>query len=926
MARAANRAVAALTPAPSTAPSTAQAQTQALQRYRDKRNFEHTPEPAGHAAPDAGGLGFVVQKHHARRLHYDFRLELDGVLLSWAVPKGPSLDPADKRMAVRTEDHPLAYASFEGRIPEKQYGAGDVIVWDRGHWQPLGDPQAGLAQGKLGFVLQGHKLRGRWELVRMNKPDERQENWLLFKQRDDEARTGYDVLADLPDSVLQVGAAPDTPAARANAKPNANANANATANAKSEPKPKSKTKGSPGGGAQPSPAGAMPAPLPAQLGPQLAMPASSLPAQGHWVFEDKLDGYRLLTRIADGVPKLLTRNGHDWTERLPRLTQALAALGLDSAWLDGEIVARDKDGRANFNRLQKAFDAAGGHRTDAVEYVLFDLPYFEGHDLRDAPLAARRDLLSQLLKARGQAPLQFSAAIGHGGQVQAQQLLQQACAARREGLVAKREDSPYRAARNVSWLKLKCQLRQEFVLAGYTLRSDDAQAIGSLLLAVHDEQGRLLSAGSVGTGWSRAAAHALLQDLQALRVNKSPLDGPDPAGGRGRWAGAAGRADRPEHWLRPEQVAEVGFGEWTPAGHVRHAVFIALRADKPAREVVREQALPADALPEAPACGPAPAPGLAAQPAPPAPPAPPAARARRLSHADRVVDAASGTTKGALAAYLDTAAERLLEQLRGRPVAMLRAPGGVAAPAFFQKHGGDNTIPGALELPAALWPGHAPLLELGSRNALQGAAQMNVLEFHPWNARSKQITKPDRMVFDLDPGEGVAWPAVQEGAVLVRALLTELGLQSWLKTSGGKGLHLVVPLAARWPFATVKAFSRAVVQHLAAAIPQRFVAKSGPANRRGRIFVDYLRNGEGATTVAAWSPRARPGLGVSMPLVWEELHRVAGAAQWTVADAATRLQGPHIEAWAQMAECPQSLRGPMQALGFKPAPDLAQPP
>ena len=690
-----------------------------------------------------------------------------------------------------------------------------------------------------------------------------------------------------------------------------------------------------------------------------------------------------------------------------------------SAWLDGEIVVRGPDGRPDFNRLQNAFDR---HRTQAVDYVLFDLPYFEGHDLRNAPLAARRDLLCQLLQARGQPPLSFSSALGSGGPALAAQLLRDACAARREGLIAKRDDAPYRDARGTSWLKLKCQLRQAFVLAGYTLRSDDDSAIGSLLLAVHDAPGppasgaqptdagappkalgklapppllksapkaaasrrpppqgggetlgaaprlflksapkaaasrrpsppgrgetpaaarglSLVSSGSVGTGWSRAQARQLLQQLQPLRTAEPPFDSPPT--GPGRWAHAARGA---EHWLRPVQVAEVGFGEWTPTGQVRHAVFIALRNDKPATAVVRERPLTGDAASTADAgdagdvgdatdaedaadqAGAAQAsPTAPARPAkrskiaPAAPPAPPAGRRPpRLSHPDRVVDAASGTTKLQLAQFFEAVADPLLAQLRGRPVALLRAPGGVAGPVFFQKHSGDAVIPGARDLPADLWPGHAPLLELGSRSALQGAAQMNVLEFHPWNARSALIAKPDRMVFDLDPGEGVSWQAMQEAALLLRTLLDQLGLQSWLKTSGGKGLHLVVPLAARWPFDTVKGFSKAVVQHLAQTIPQRFVAKSGPANRRGRIFVDYLRNGEGATTVAAWSPRARPGLGVSMPVLWDELDSLTSAAQWTVANAAQRLDGPHVDSWATMAGSRQSLTTPMRALDFQP--------
>jgi bifunctional non-homologous end joining protein LigD len=521
--------------------------------------------------------------------------------------------------------------------------------------------------------------------------------------------------------------------------------------------------------------------------------------------------------------------------RLPGLVQGIAALGLSSAWLDGEIVVRDPDGRPDFNRLQNAFDARGK---------------------------------------------------GEAGESVATKLLGEACEARREGLIAKREDAVYRSTRSPSWLKLKCQLRQEFVLAGYSLRSDDPTAIGSLLLGLHDEQGRLRSAGSGGTGWTRGEAQKLLHKLQRLQAAESPFDASRQSSRRGPSPAGEGR-----HWLRPVQLAEVGFSAWTPSA-------------------------PSSASP------PSAPPPSAPPPSAPPPSAPPSRRrAVRLTHPERVVDPQSGTTKEQVAQYLDAVSDRLLSELRGRAAAVLRAPAGVGGQVFFQKHGGDAPIPGARELPADLWPNHAPLMELSSRAALQGAAQMNVLEFHPWNARNLHIDKPDRMVFDLDPGEGVPWQALQEGAVLVHALLDELGLQSWLKTSGGKGLHVVVPLAARWRFDVVKGFARAVVQHLASTAPERFVAKSGPANRRGRIFVDYLRNGEGATTVAAWSPRARPGLGVSMPLVWGELDQVKGAAQWTVSDAVSRLEGPHVDAWQAMAVTRQSLREPMKALGFRPDAD-----
>jgi len=833
----------------------------ALQHYRSKRDFERTPEPEAAVRKRPGNARlFVVQKHEARRLHYDFRLELDGVLLSWAVPKGPSLDPKDKRMAVRTEDHPLAYADFEGTIPAGNYGAGTVIVWDHGRWMPLEDPHEGLRRGKLAFELQGHKLQGRWELVRMRKSDERQEAWLLFKQRDAAARARgtQDVLDALPDSVLGDGASTPPPA----------------------------------------PVVAAPAaPMPRQLAPQLATLATALPESGQWGFEQKFDGYRLLARIEDGAPRLLTRNGHDWTDRMTALADELAACRIDSAWLDGEIVVAGADGTADFNALQNAFDR---RRTQDIHYHLFDLPYFEGHDLRDVPLQARRDLLRQLLQAHGGAHLHFSEALGMGGRAAARLLLQKACAEGHEGLIAKRVDAPYCGARDTSWLKLKCQRRQEFVVGGYTVRSDDAQAVGSLILGVHDAQGSLQHAGSVGTGWNRAAARELLQQLRKLDCPAPPFEGGPRAAGR--WSKAA----QSPHWVRPRLVVEVAFAEWTPAGHIRHASFVAVRGDKAARTITRERPLaPAEVSAAEPAARSsrkkardtqAPAPGLRV----------------RLTHAERVIDASSGLTKADLAHFYDSIAEFLLPHLKARPVALVRGPKGVEGPLFFQKHGGAG-IAGIRELDADLWPGHEPLLELATHQALLGAAQMNVIEFHTWNATTRRLEHPDRMVFDLDPGEGVTWPAIREAAVLTRTLLQELGLQSWLKTSGGKGLHLVVPIVARWSHDIVKGLSQAAVQHLARTIPSRFVAKSGPTNRVGRIFVDYLRNGEGATTVAAFSARARPGLGVSMPLDWDELPDLKSASQWTIANARDRLGSHPLQPW--LALRPQTLGPAMKALG-----------
>lgn len=845
-----------------------------LQTYRAKRDFKATPEPGPRKARrrKAEALSFVVQKHDATRLHYDFRLELDGVLLSWAVPKGPSLDPADKRMAVRTEDHPLAYAGFEGRIPEGHYGAGTVIVWDRGTWTPLDDPHAGLASGKLAFELHGHKLRGAFELVRMKDARGKQAAWLLFKKRDGQARprAEFDVVREQPDSVR--GEADPAPA---------------------------RAPGADNGGA-------VAAPLPATLAPQLASAAEvsdallqRLDAAG-WTLETKFDGYRVLARLQRGQVRLFTRNGHDWTDRMPELAQALRAIPVDSAWLDGEIMVPGAHGGADFNALQNVFERGARARSARIVYWLFDLPYFEGHDLRDAPLYARRTLLRELLAQHvpPDAPLRFSADL----RGPAARALHDACTRGLEGVIAKQRDAPYRSTRSEAWLKLKCQRRQEFVVGGYTLRQDDRQAIGSLVLGVYDKggdkdggDGVLKPAGSVGTGFDRATARALRTQLEPLRRRTTPFTGALPPSRR-RAAAAA------PQWVEPEMVVEVEFGEWTPAGHIRHASFVGRREDKPARAIRREESVMPKTLAAAAAAAPKPAGTLAGV---------------RVTHGERVVDAKSGLTKLDLLRYYDSVAERMLPHLRGRAVALLRAPAGVGGETFFQKHLQAATMPGVRVLDASLWPGHEALLEIDSRAGLLGAAQMNVIEFHTWNSRTRSMGKPDRMVFDLDPGEGVAWPAMREGAQLVRALLTELGLQAWLKTSGGKGLHVVVPLAARWDFDTVKGFSQAVVQHLAKTVPQRFVAKSGPANRVGRIFVDYLRNGLGATTVAAFSARARPGLGVSMPLPWDALPALKRSDQWSVADAREHLSFETADPWADVAAARQSLVQPMKRLGYR---------
>ncbi|WP_213956449.1 DNA ligase D [Variovorax sp. dw_954] len=820
-----------------------------LKLYRAKRNFAVTPEPAEGGTTRGGSLAFVIQKHWASRLHYDFRLELDGTMKSWAVPKGPSYDPHDKRMAVQVEDHPVAYNQFEGVIPEGQYGAGKVVIWDEGTWTPLEDAHEGYRDGMLKFELHGHKMHGRWALIRIKGRGEKQVPWLLIKEKDAFVRPAaeFSLVDEMPDSVVPL---------RSRAASTARAPAR-----KSRGKPSADIPGDiPGEKAA----------LPLKLQPQLAALVDKVPANAaEWSYELKFDGYRLLARVEGKAVQLFTRNGHDWTHKLAHLVGAIQALKLDSGWLDGEIVVLDDKGVPDFQALQNAFDSS---RTAGIVYYLFDAPFLNGRDLRKEPLETRRTILHELL-ARPPAALRFSESFD----ARPQDLLASACRMGLEGLIGKRRDAPYVMRRADTWIKLKCARRQEFVIAGYTDPQGTRSGFGSLLLAVHDEQGKLNYAGNVGTGFDEKTLLGLKKRLDALAARKSPLSGPT-------------ELDRTAHWVEPGLLAEVSFGEWTRTGRIRHAVFHGLRADKPAKAIVRER--------------PKEAPSMAARPLGPSMP--------KVTHPERVIDASTGLTKLDLVRFYGLVAPLLLVHLKARPVSLVRAPAGVQGELFFQKHL-EGRMPGVKPLDQALDPAHPAYLEVPNAQAVLSAAQMNVVEFHTWNAVKSAIDKPDRMTFDLDPGEGVTWKSMQKAAHLVRVLLKELGLVSFVKTSGGKGLHVVVPLKKQHDWETVKSFSQAIVQHLARTIPQLFVARSGPKNRVGKIFPDYLRNGFGATTAAAWSARARPGLGVSIPLTWDEVDEVRGGAQWSIANVHERLDRGN-DPWKGYA--PQGLGKAMKLLDF----------
>ncbi len=823
--------------------------TKPLSEYNRKRDFQITAEPAGSAATGkrkASALSFVIQKHDARNLHYDFRLELDGVLLSWAVPKGPSLDPSQKRLAVHVEDHPLSYGSFEGSIPAGQYGAGDVIVWDRGVWQPHDDPRKAYAAGKLKFTLLGEKLSGDWALVRTHlKGSGDKQQWLLIKEKDPQARPAadYDIVKAQPDSVLSeasIGA----------------------------PKPKAKAK------AKPKKVNTT---LPEQLAPQLATLVDRAP-EGNWQYEIKFDGYRMLARIRDGEVRLFTRNGHDWTERLPRQAKALQALKLKDSWLDGEVVSLNGDGLPDFQALQNAFDI--GRSLDIV-YYLFDAPYLDGNDQRQAPVEQRRAVLKTALSGSRSKLLRFSEAFT----ANQRDIFESACDLALEGVIGKRLGSPYVSSRNTDWVKLKCRLRQEFVIIGYTRPKGSRSGFGALLLAVNDDTG-LVYAGRVGTGFDQAALKHIYAQLTPLERKVSPLVKP-----------LTSAQARGVHWVEPQLVGEVQFAEWTREGVVRQAAFVGLRTDKPAAQIIHEQPRAAKSLK-----------------------APKTAKTSgvNITHPERVIDRQSGTQKQQLAQFYASISEWLLPFLRHRPVSLLRAPEGVEGEQFFQKHSEHLAIPNIKHLDPALDPAHARLMEIDNARALLGAVQMGTIELHTWGATADKIETPDLFVLDLDPDPALPWKSMLEAAQLTLSVLDELGLETFVKTSGGKGLHLIVPLARRDGWDTVKAFAKAIAQFMTAQLPERFTATSGPKNRVGKIFIDYLRNARGASTVSAYSVRARPGLPVSVPVSRKELEGLRGAQQWTVANLHQRLESLNADPWAGYANRQRITRKMWDRLGATP--------
>ncbi len=820
-----------------------------LGEYKAKRDFNVTAEPAGaqrHKRKPASQskLSFVIQSHAARRHHFDFRLELDGVLKSWAVPKGLSLDPADKRLAVRTEDHPLKYGGFEGTIPKGEYGAGSVMIWDRGTWEPQGDPHDGLAEGHLKLALHGERLEGGFALVRLKpRGREKSESWLIIKERDAYVEPGSEPAERWTESVVSGRSfeeiATGAPPRRA-----------LKASSKKRPKPRK------------------PVALPSFRAPELATLAEEPPSGENWLHEIKFDGYRVLAAVAGETCRLYTRSGLDWTDKFGSLPQDLMRLGVSSALLDGEVVALDENGRSSFGLLQQALKQ-GGH---GLAYYAFDLLELDGEDCSDLPLVERKERLERLIEAVP-ASIRFSSHHTGAGK----KLLHEACRMGLEGIVSKRADKPYRSKRTLDWVKCKCAGRDEFVVIGWAQSDKKDRAFASLLLGEYDA-GKLVYRGRVGTGFDERTLADLSVAMKKITRAKPPV------------AGLPSAVTRGAHWIEPKLIAEVSYTERTRDGILRHPSFLGLREDKPATSVTtpvkvssrpeRSDQRASDALPNV-----------------------------RLTHPGKVLFPAASITKAELAAYWQSVAHLALPHIAGRPLSLVRCPNGSEEPCFFQRHHGRGMPKGMLALPLKESDGgKADYIEITGLEGLVGAAQIGALELHIWGSRSAKVEQPDRLVLDLDPDPSVSFAAVRAAAADMKAVLAAAGLTSFPMLTGGKGIHVVAPLRPDMTWEELKACARGIAVSVANEDPSRFTAVMSKSRRRGKIFIDYLRNERGSTAIAPYSPRARGTAPVAVPVAWGELARMDSAAAYTIATLPRRIASLKRDPWEGYFELSQAMK------------------
>lgn len=821
-----------------------------LAAYNAKRDFKQTAEPAGKRVTGKGGNSYVVQKHDATRLHWDFRIEVDGVLKSWAVTRGPSLDPDDKRLAVRTEDHPLAYGQFEGTIPKGEYGGGTVMLWDRGTWAPVAGKSAkDIDEGHLHFSLQGERMSGEWILIRLKpRPGERRENWLLRKIDDEHAKPG-NVLVDRALTSVLTGRTMEEIAADVAARHSLRGKKGtafgaimADAAQHNEKLARSKPKG--------------PAKLPKFRPVQLATLVDAVPTGNNWMHEIKFDGYRALVAAAGRKVIVHTRTGLDWTDKFAPLVKHIAALDLPGALIDGEIVAYDKDGNPDFSTLQAVLKRGHGTQTEAtpLSFHAFDLLELNGEDLTGYTNIERKERLQAML-ADAAPPIHVADHVMGAGE----KLFSAMCGSGQEGIISKRIDGRYSGRRSRDWRKVKCVSRQEFVVIGWKKASVKARPFASLLLAQH-EGNKLIYRGKVGTGFDAMA----LDDL-AVRMKKLTQAEPSANVPREDANGVT--------WIKPKLVAEVAFAEFTTEGSVRHASFISLRSDKPASSVTREKAVHVTDA-EGPAL---------------------------ISSRERVIFPDSGQTKGDLADYYQAIAPLMLPFAANRPISLVRCPQGRSGKCFFQKH--DSGMFGEHVRHVAITEkggGAEDYLYVDDAAGLLACVQMGTIEFHAWGSRTTAVERPDRLIFDLDPDEGLGFGEVKTAATYIRDRLSDIGLTSFPMLSGGKGIHVIAPLSPGHSWDVHKDFARRFAEALSLAESGRFVATMSKAKRKGKIFIDWLRNQRGSTAVLPYSARARPGAPVAIPLVWGELREMENAHPFGIGDAArlmTRARSKSLNGW-----------------------------
>lgn len=781
-----------------------------LKDYHRKRDFKITKEPSGKkkaTKKKSSKLTFVVQEHHASHLHYDFRLEWEGVLKSWAVPKGPSQDPADKRLAVQTEDHPLEYGKFHGTIPKGEYGAGEVFIWDNGTWEPEGDPEYGFKKGHLQFTLKGKKLKGKWHLVKTKWG--KANNWLLMKAHEEKvSKTAKKVTK------------------------------------KKVSKKKVQLIGKD--------------PWPDFISPQLPRLVTSVPADTQWVHEMKFDGYRMQGHLRNDIAILFTRNGLNWSNSFPHILESLGKINATNAIFDGEIVALDEQGHSHFQKLQNSLKSKEDR---GLRYYIFDILYLNGEDLRNLPLLERKEILKAVLKG---APdnIIYSEHLYEQGE----DFYKVSCEHQLEGIVSKIADSPYRSGRNDLWAKTKCTSRQEFVIGGYTDAQGSRAGFGALLLGIY-EKGELKYAGRVGTGFNQKTLRELKKMLHGITQVKSPFEINSPKG-------------KDTHWVKPIKVAEVSFSQWTSEGILRTPVFIGLREDKPAKDIQMEKPKKISKKKSS---------------------------LRDISSPEKILFKKEKITKKDVADYYEVMAPYMLPYMQDRPLSLVRCPEGSEGTCFYQKHI-NGKIPDSLQsFPIMEEKGKGVYVSVDSSEGLRELVQINAFELHVWNCHRQSIMRPDQIVMDFDPGPGVPWKEVISAAFELKELLENLNLKSFVKLTGGKGIHVHIPVVPLYDWDQIKSFAQTLALQLVSINPKKYTSNMSKNLRKGKIFVDYLRNGYGATAVVPYSLRAKPLSTVALPLDWKELKRVKSPQDYTLKTALKKVKSRKVDPWKGMMRLQQKI-------------------